>query len=362
MKKIWYNWSKPKKIISIICICLCSVFLAGCVITAFDTEGKLSSKFNEYSDKVSSSIFVEKVRNDQNILDPSFYAKYHDTDQKGVRVTVNGDGSITLNGTATGKSNLRLYEVSDLEAYNVTYTIGNIDFGSSAKSSRLFWRHGSNTGGTDYYEVFSFDSKTFTCTQKSGETYSMFLSIENNDVFDNVTIYPVLNYGFEAQPFYVEEKSGNIFGNLIKTRNDENLIDLKESADEIEGNYSGVVVTVNKDGSLTLDGTATASDVIDLISLQDRVVAKEFYSIARLEVGPYADGTYLSWTYGGTESDGNKTFNVPIGYDYSFQAECAEPTGDLFTLSLNISAGDRFNNVTIYPVLNTGTTVVSYFK
>ena len=183
---------KPVKVILIVCVVLCLALLGGCI----------ANSFGAFDDVKLTSAKEDKVRNEQNLLDPDFYTSIVSGDQKGVKVTVNDDGSITLDGTATGKSNLRLFEISDYAVNGLTLTIGSVDFGEDAENSCLLWRHGGGSDGVHYYELYSGDSETFTINYADSQNYNFYLSIVEGDEFDNVTIYPVLNYGVTAVSYF----------------------------------------------------------------------------------------------------------------------------------------------------------------
>ncbi len=367
MKKIWYNWKKPVKVISIISICLALVLLAGCFVNAFvDIEnGKLSS---DIGDKLGSAVGISKTRNSQNILDPEFYENI-EGDQNGVDVTVNDDGSITLDGKAKAASDLALYKVVGYEVCGVAYTIGAVDFGEDAAESYLHWSF-DGLILSQHYRVYSGDSVTFTVLQGDRSDLSehyLFLSIAEGDSFDNVTIYPTLNYGYVAQPFYEAsegfgDKVENLFGNK-KDRNDANILD-PEVYENIDGEINGVEVTVNDDGSITLDGKATSSIWLSLCTFEDSIALGRSFAVARADFGEDAPGAYFEFK-SSDPTDYVGQMIVPAGYDFSYS--CVLPAGiSVFEFDLDfgisISAGDKFDNVTIYPVLNYGVTAVSYFE
>ena len=364
MKKIWYNWKKPWKVVSIVCICLALVLLAGCFVNSFvDIEdGKLSS---DIGDKLGNVLGISKTRNSQNLLDPEYYTDLIEGKKNGVEVTVNEDGSITLDGEATEDTDLELMSFDCDESLGFVFSCSAVDFGTGASASEMLLINDDGDGGTYHEEISSLTSGSNfeyrgQCTTSSGDcSHTIVLRLAEGDEFDNVTIYPVLNYGYVSQPFY-EESEGlkNIFG---KKRNSENLLDPK-FYDNIDGKHSGVNVTVNEDGSITLDGKASEAFELKLIELPTSVYVSSFLTVSGIDFGEDASGACLSWNIvnEASGSGGPSDVVLPAGYDFNVDTE--DNAGEYYTLKIMVSSGDEFDNVTIYPVLNYGVTAVSYFE
>ena len=365
MKKIWYNWSKPAKIVSIVCMCLCFVLLVGCVANVFvdNEDGKLSLNFEDAKDKISGSLGLSKTRNDQNILDPGYYTDIVEGKKNGVEVTVNEDGSITLDGRVTKETLLKLYTVKDTDCYGFTYTVGAVDFGEGAEASDLYWEY---TGLSDSYsyDIPAGSVVTFTLCESASADFNFYLRLAKNDSFDSVTVYPTLNYGYVAQPYYEKTSFLNgAFGSNSKDRNSDNLLH-PNVYEAIDGKHSGVEVTVNKDGSVTLDGKATADVILTLGSFTDTDIAGQKMAVGRADFGEDAPGSYLKWDYDDAANNADSVYEIPAGYDFFFSPFFTHGSGpsDLdFYLNIMISSGDSFDNVTIYPILNNGISVIPYF-
>ena len=183
---------KPLKVVLIVCVVLCLALLGGCI----------ANSFGAFDNVKIPEVTKEKVRNEQNILDPEFYKDRCSVDQKGVMLTTNKDGSITLNGKATGKSDVRIFSALDTSILGLTLSVGSVDFGEDAENTCLYLRH--HTGDNEKYthRFYSGESGSFTISYADGSNYNFYLSIAEGDEFDNVTIYPVLNYGVTAVSYF----------------------------------------------------------------------------------------------------------------------------------------------------------------
>ena len=336
--------------------------LAGCFVNAFvDIEdGKLSSNIG---DKLGNLVGTSKARNSQNLLDPEYYTDLIEGKMNGVKVTVNKDGSITLDGEVTAETQLELYSVSG-DVIDTAYTFTSVDLGDGANNSVFYWSGVSAANSCDLSISSEFD-RTFVissadCSMCSSHTFGLKLS--EGDSFDNVTIYPVLSYGYVPQPFYVKsEVIKNAFG---KKRNSDNLLD-SEFYEDIDGKHNGVEITVNDDGSITLDGEASGAFALDLFKVLDSNVAGSIFIVSGFDLGDEAPGASLRVDHDarGMNVSMMDFLYCPIGYNYVFRFPVIQSSSEsFFTLQLTVAEGDSFDNVTIYPVLNTGITAVSYFE
>ena len=354
MKKLWYNWSKPRKIISIVCISLCCVMLAGCVVNMF--SGSKNGAFNDSTvnvgDKIAGAVGISKTRNSQNMLDPEYYSDKIEGRQNGVKVTVNDDGSITLDGEVNSFTKLELINLpgvgGEVEYLNDIFTVSSVDFGSESDESCL--GIGSAESDIGIVKISSERAVTFNASDWDG---SLYILLYEGDKFDDVTIYPTLNPGFCVCPFYEDTSVLNTI--FKKNRNTNNLFD-PEYYDSIDGEHNGVDVTVNKDGSITLDGKATSDFSLTLAELSGESVYGIYFTLSGFNFGEDAPGTSLMYDHVEEES-----FYIHNGYSSTVLIDFAT-IDSLHAFEIYISSGDEFDNVTIYPVLNYGITAEPYFK
>lgn len=281
------------------------------------------------------------------------------TTRDGITFTNNGDGSFTINGTATANVFMALFKSgADITGFNINHKYlicGNLSntiqiFETlSGKGTRhyedsiftcvrsggyLDWRIGVGTTATNYI----FRPQLFDLTEMYGvgnepTTVAQFRQDFPNEMYDYSPVcwkkFRRLKYIANKEPVQLYAK--NIWG---------------------EGNYNGVSIKNNNDGSITLNGTATES----------------FFYTNRLDYEIKPNHKYLyfdyypqtpSWdTYvGGCEGKVNHESAVMFAI-YNMKndgtIEPSSPTlpsNTLLNTFCGVYKGFTFNNITIKPQL-----------
>lgn len=150
----------------------------------------------------------------------------------------------------------------------------------------------------------------------------------------------------------------NMSGSFDKTktkiseehRNDANLFIVDASYKGISGTYSGVKITVNSDGSIVLDGKATAA-ISKVLTATPKT--NYTYTISKLNCGDDAPGTKISVNDGITAVATSSRSS-----DITFQMPAANGT---VTVTLEIASGDEFDNLKIYPMIANGVNAQPYY-
>lgn len=139
-------------------------------------------------------VYGNSIQENKNLMPSSYYSKSQTTN--GVTFTVNNDGSITLNGTATvGFSNFLLVSSGTPKKFKAgTYTLSGNPITSGA---RLWFREVNSS--TNMISVYAGNSATITLT-KDTDMY-IYISINKDTVFNNETIYPQIELGKEATSY-----------------------------------------------------------------------------------------------------------------------------------------------------------------
>ena len=137
----------------------------------------------------------ETMRNDSNLLLLKDYESIGG-DHNGVKVVINKDGSITLDGKATSATSLLMYTNAAGFGSNVFVSLGKADFGENAEGTALVLYNDNVEGAR------SLANDDVTFTSELGHTYLLKLEIAEGDEFENVKIYPVLNYGTSAESYF----------------------------------------------------------------------------------------------------------------------------------------------------------------
>ena len=184
MKAIKRFFNKHRKKFAFVGVTLTLIAVLGLVLFLLPSNGILGE-------------IKGKVRNEANlIVNDETYNGLDDQEYAGVKITVNDDGSLTLDGTATGTTDVVLLTKTEGFGEGVNLTLGKVKLGDDAENSRLTVYKGNTliASSTPYSPI------VFTAT--GTDTWYVKLSIREGDSFDNVTIYPMLNYGSTAAPYY----------------------------------------------------------------------------------------------------------------------------------------------------------------
>lgn len=246
----------------------------------------------------------------------------------GMTYTVNADGSIKLNGTATAQSSLTLWEPD-----NFVLGVGDSIFVSgmyvTAKCEK-------SDGSTIFVPGGLVSSNSIKKILK------IYIDVAAGLSLSNYTTYPMLNYGNTALPFekYFEPRPLN-----LKSCG-KNLLPNTMSSYKI----AGLTITVNSDKSITVNGTAT-QDVYPVVC----------DSITGITKGK-------SYVLSGCPAGGGNTYRVYITDSYRVAPDVAD-TGSSRTFVaqstaykalLAIYSGTKVNNLTFYPQIELGDTATEY--
>ena len=109
---------------------------------------------------------------------------------------MNDDGSITLDGDADGTASFTILSRQGGFGEGVHMTLGKVDFGKNAENTHVTVKNGSTLTAT------SMAKSAVTFSASGTNTWEVKIEIADGDKFDNVTIYPMLNYGTTAAPYY----------------------------------------------------------------------------------------------------------------------------------------------------------------
>lgn len=281
--------------------------------------------------------FSEITVSGKNLLK---YPYYNTTKTiSGITFTDNGDGTITANGTATATVSYFLDSEFNYIG-GITYTISGCPKGGSnstykIKGDRLGAYIDDNGNGATY--SFKYDT-----------TADIVILIYKDTTVDNIVFRPQLEYGDTATeyepPITGRELTVGVSGkNLLRypflnTTKTEN----------------GITFTDNGDGSITVNGTATATTYFSLssnkaLSTGKYVLSKSMDNIF-LYVDKYLDNAFYQRVATSTVTVKELIFNVSEEdarkYTYKF--------------GIQFNKGNIADNVTIYPQLELGDTATAY--
>ena len=259
----------------------------------------------------------------------------------GVTFTVNEDGTITANGTATANIYFVLQRFIPLQL-NTTYTLSGAPAGSSSSTYCLYM---INSGVADWAAGSIYNQlmkATFTPIKSPGqEGYGVSLVVYSGTVCDNVIFSPQIEEGATATAY----TKGVTPAAVTVRRNGKNLIPYPYRYGT--QTINGITFTVNEDRSITVNGTATATATFQIS--EDDALSDLIGQTVTLSGCPTggSESTYrMRYQQTGVSSDvGNgATFTVKVK---SY-------------LAIQVFAGTVCDNVVFKPQIEVGNAATTY--
>ena len=259
----------------------------------------------------------------------------------GITFTLNADGSVTANGTATDRAVIDVGRDAFTVSAGLTLTVSgcpnntNYNIGIWANNSSGVYNIGNDTGS----------GRTFTSVEGN---YFLRLEVKSGCTANNVTFYPQLELGSTATEYApysnIRPISGRTGAKL--TRCGKNLLPNNATTKTV----NGITFTLNADGSVTANGTATDRAVID--------VGRDAFTVSAgltLTVSGCPNNT--NYNIGIWANNSSGVYN--IGNDTGSGRTFTSVEGNYF-LRLEVKSGCTANNVTFYPQLELGSTATAY--
>lgn len=252
----------------------------------------------------------------------------------GVTFTVNSDGSVTVNGTATSDADFMLLR-GPIQSYSESYFLS-----------------GCPTGGSD---TTYYISESFTTSKDTGNgvvfnnlpsDQAWRIVIKSGTTVNNLVFRPMLNAGTTAKPYskwFAGLKNAS-FEKIVSTGR--NLIPYPY--EESTKTENGITFTVNSDGSITANGTTTVNPSI--------------FNLAKISLNA---GTYALRSFANVANAGICQFYIDI------PSEPNDRTGNGVTFTLQddivnknvniiVNPSQTVKNLIFKPMLQFGTTATAY--
>lgn len=263
----------------------------------------------------------------KNLIPYPFYNTNAEAD--GITITDNGDGSLTFNGTAKSKVYCYL-----LYSYTNMFKRGTYILSGMPTKSGAILRFECYKDGVYGQGVSSTENGAAITLTDDYNQFRLFVSIDSGVTVSNLTVYPQLELGTvaTARAPYIPDIS------VVKVKKmGKNLIPYPYV--NTTKTLNGITFTDNGDGSITINGTATADAYFTLAS-------KDTIKTPHLAAGSYTISGHNSNIIINATKNGSWWFQDGTG---------AFNEGDTFTgMSIVVPKGRTFNNVTIYPQLEMG--------
>ena len=176
----------------------------------------------------------------------------------GITWTVNADGSITANGTATANSDFYIIH----HRTTLSLPSGEYFFICGGKSSTTYYGRvvlNLSGGGVGNADDFGSGCKL---TLNDGDNFYILLRIKEGVTVSNLTFKPMLNEGTTAlpdEPYFEGLRSAPV--TEVESVGANHLM---FPYNFTEKSSNGITAKVNSDGTITLNGTATANAFFDI--------------------------------------------------------------------------------------------------
>ena len=178
----------------------------------------------------------------------------------GVTFTVNrnNDGeveSIVANGTATAQTDLYIGSTLNLTP-NTSYKLSGCPSGGSSSTYHILVKRFAQNNPYDSGNGLDF-------SVESSDTYhDVYIRVQSGTTINNLTFYPMIRYANETDNTFEPYHSS-----VEQTLRDAEVIEGKNLLENnaVGKTVNGVTFTVNSDGSITANGTATAEITLWLV-------------------------------------------------------------------------------------------------
>lgn len=279
------------------------------------------------------SINPENIRvNMSNNLIPYPY-KTSTTNINGVDFTVNEDGSVLVNGTNTSTTSFCWFQLTG----DISFKEGEPCFLSGCPSGGSLSTYRLRTAAIDDTGNGALINKTVSKTQ-------IFIVIGIGATVENLIFKPMLNKGTTALPYekYIAPKDVE----KVVVAKSPNLQPYPFSPTT---SVRGITATYNDDGSVSVNGTATADAYFWNIGHKPYLKAGVTYTLSGCPEGGSRN------TYGITGL-GWKPLDIGEGSTFSVEEDGEKQLG------IFIKLGTTVENLTFYPMLVKGDKALPYQK
>ena len=260
----------------------------------------------------------------------------------GVTCTVNADGSLTLNGTATGNC---FFHCPDMEIVSGIYTLSS---GVKLPAGITLILRKKDVNKQIMYVYAGSSSKTKP-TGYSGKAF-VYVAVSSGTTVTNLTLYPQLEVGSEATA-YEPYQGETITSDEVKLYGDAHTVgkNLIPTMDE-PLSANGITCTVNVDGSIALNGTATANTYINFPHM---MIKAGTYTLSSGNAIPTGIGLSLR------EANNQSANLLRVSNGQSEATGTIVYNGDAYAY-IGITSGTTVSNLTLYPQLELGSEATAY--
>lgn len=254
-------------------------WVALCIETAANSETydcickpqlELGTIAHAYEPSIESNVNLKKEIDKTSTLQGQNLIPYPydgtEGNTNGITWTVNDDGSVTANGTASKEAPYSLiypYNLSTMKSLQLgnTYIIsdGLTDEQHTNVGYMQLVRYDKNNPTNWKYRVSSMKgTEIYTANDENTLQYGIRLIIRNGATANNITFKPMLEVGTMSHEYQPTTISNTSLNERLSDQQGQNLIPYPYYRPDSYTN-NGITWTVNEDGSVTANGTATAT-------------------------------------------------------------------------------------------------------
>lgn len=274
----------------------------------------------------------------------------------GITYTVQSDGSVLANGTASAENNAYYnFAYKTLKLGDTSYTLSCEGLPKSVYVyvyDETIGKAIANVSDTPVKKTFVGDST---------HTYSLSINVGKGTSVSDLAIKPILEMGTIAHAYEpISESNVNLKKEIDKTSTLQGQNLIPYPYDGTEGNTNGITWTVNDDGSVTANGTASKDAPYSLIypynlstmkSLQlgntyiisDGLTDEQHTNVGYMQLVRYDKNNPTNWKYGVSSMKGTEIYTA--NDENTLQ----------YGIRLIIRNGATANNITFKPMLEVGT-------
>ena len=254
-------------------------------------------KVNNYKQLIK---FTKEGKTEQKqYTGKNFWKLYNTQTSNGITLTQNGDGSILLNGTATGDTFFRIIldeTINEATTLSCDYKSGTISGASVYIRTRT-----SNNAIKYSIDVGPSTAHGIQLDRKTTENYYQEITVQKGAICSNVLLEVMLlkgNYTGDALPLFepyvggTQSPNPNYPQKIKNVRGIENLFKPTLATTVL----NGITCAANRDGTYTLNGTATADTTFTIGTDKNLIIDKTYKFLGCPNGG--SNTTYrMSWNF-----------------------------------------------------------------
>lgn len=279
------------------------------------------------------------------------------TTSTGVTFTVNSDGSVTVNGTASADTWFQLCDGFKLK--NVGYTLTGCPSGGSSTTYELQFR--SIESDSSQWQMVNDYGNGKTATGDSTRTYIGFVGIHSGYTATNLTFYPMIRLASDTDSTYqpyamtnqqLTTKTDGLWDNTMNN----GAVNILPN-DATTNTIRNITFTVNDDGTVKANGTQDGTGGGSYLHVTDTFTCESgTYKLTGCPSGG-SQSKYRVYVYDHTSGSTGEVSNASdIGNGAIFNLQ----SGHEYNINIMIGASETVSNLVFKPMVSDASLNLSY--